>query len=196
MRKQQSTPEEQAGKQAGERSVCVCVCVCGGGGCGCDHVTACQCKGPRGLRCRHAVMRNCVAGVHSPGPCGPQPVTSQCWIRLQLHLINQHQLAARLHICQSSTAWTATVIFHHLSSSHSSLPDVCTPILLVPLLLSASAPSPRPPTLSASQAVRLSDFGTPGAALSGVHYLRNVADADSLLQGVAAAKAAGGQVRE
>jgi hypothetical protein len=44
------------------------------------------------------------------------------------------------------------------------------------------------------QAVRLSDFGTPGADLSGVHYLRSVADADALLQGVTAAKAAGGKV--
>lgn len=44
------------------------------------------------------------------------------------------------------------------------------------------------------QATRLSDFGTPGADLSGVHYLRNVADADSLLAGVETAKAAGGKV--
>lgn len=42
--------------------------------------------------------------------------------------------------------------------------------------------------------MRLSDFGTPGAELSGVHYLRKVADADALLQGVDAAKAAGGKV--
>jgi monodehydroascorbate reductase (NADH) len=42
--------------------------------------------------------------------------------------------------------------------------------------------------------VRLSDFKTPGAELSGVHYLRNVADGDSLLAGLAAAKAAGGKV--
>lgn len=44
------------------------------------------------------------------------------------------------------------------------------------------------------QAVRLSDFGTPGADLSGIYYLRNVADADAMLAGVQKAKAAGNKV--
>ncbi|KAF6255444.1 monodehydroascorbate reductase [Scenedesmus sp. NREL 46B-D3] len=39
--------------------------------------------------------------------------------------------------------------------------------------------------------VRMTDFKAPGADLSGIHYLRNVADADALLVAVEAAKAAG-----
>jgi hypothetical protein len=47
-----------------------------------------------------------------------------------------------------------------------------------------------------TQPIKLSDFGTPGAQLSGVQYLRNVADADQLLAGLATAKAGvgGGKV--
>jgi monodehydroascorbate reductase (NADH) len=44
------------------------------------------------------------------------------------------------------------------------------------------------------QPVRLSDFKAPGADLTGIHYLRNVADADALLAAVEAAKAAGNKV--
>lgn len=39
--------------------------------------------------------------------------------------------------------------------------------------------------------IDLRQFNTPGADLGGIYYLRNVADADILLHGVAAAKAAG-----
>jgi monodehydroascorbate reductase (NADH) len=42
--------------------------------------------------------------------------------------------------------------------------------------------------------MRLSDFKAPGAELAGIHYLRNVADADALLAAVEAAKAAGNKV--
>lgn len=50
-------------------------------------------------------------------------------------------------------------------------------------------------TLSFLQPSRLSDFGTPGADLAGIYYLRNVADADKLLAAVQTAKAAGNKVR-
>jgi len=40
----------------------------------------------------------------------------------------------------------------------------------------------------------LVDFKFPGAELEGVHYLRNVVDADSLVTAIASAKAAGGKV--
>lgn len=39
--------------------------------------------------------------------------------------------------------------------------------------------------------MRLSDFKTPGADLPGVHYLRNVEDADALLAAIAAVKQGG-----
>jgi hypothetical protein len=47
------------------------------------------------------------------------------------------------------------------------------------------------PPLHEQQPVRLSEFGVPGADLAGIHYLRNIADADALLEAIAATKAAG-----
>jgi hypothetical protein len=44
------------------------------------------------------------------------------------------------------------------------------------------------------QPVLLSDFKTPGADLQGVYYLRNERDAATLVDAIATAKAAGGQV--
>lgn len=45
------------------------------------------------------------------------------------------------------------------------------------------------------QPVTLADFKTPGAELGGVHYLRNVEDANALLEAIKACKAAGGKAR-
>lgn len=42
--------------------------------------------------------------------------------------------------------------------------------------------------------VNLADFKTPGADLKGVHYLRNVVDADALITAIAATKASNGKV--
>lgn len=42
--------------------------------------------------------------------------------------------------------------------------------------------------------IDLRQFNTPGADLSGIYYLRDVVDADKLLEGVAAAKAGGNKV--
>ncbi|KAI3437605.1 hypothetical protein D9Q98_000057 [Chlorella vulgaris] len=44
-----------------------------------------------------------------------------------------------------------------------------------------------------ARAVTLKDFKTPGADLKGVHVLRNVQDADSLIEAMQACKAAGGK---
>lgn len=44
------------------------------------------------------------------------------------------------------------------------------------------------------QVTRLEDFKTPGADLEGVYYLRKVADADALLEGIAEAKKKGPDV--
>lgn len=52
-------------------------------------------------------------------------------------------------------------------------------------------PPPLEPPLQPST---LADFRTPGADLKGVHYLRNVQDADSLIAAIADCKAAGGKV--
>lgn len=41
----------------------------------------------------------------------------------------------------------------------------------------------------------LADFKTPGADLGGVHYLRNVQDADSLLAAIQMCKEKGGKVQ-
>lgn len=52
-----------------------------------------------------------------------------------------------------------------------------------------------PPSLEPTlQPSTLADFRTPGADLKGVHYLRNVEDADSLIAAIADCKAAGGKV--
>jgi hypothetical protein len=40
----------------------------------------------------------------------------------------------------------------------------------------------------------LADFKTPGAELEGVHYLRNVEDADGLIVAMQACREAGGKV--
>lgn len=40
----------------------------------------------------------------------------------------------------------------------------------------------------------LADFKTPGAELEGVHYLRNVQDADALIAAIKKCKEAGGKV--
>eukprot|EP00198_Chlamydomonas_reinhardtii_P011135 XP_001700472.1 monodehydroascorbate reductase [Chlamydomonas reinhardtii] len=44
-----------------------------------------------------------------------------------------------------------------------------------------------------ARAVKLTEFGVPGADLSGIHYLRDVKDAESLVAAVAAAKEASGK---
>ncbi|KAG2438025.1 hypothetical protein HXX76_005639 [Chlamydomonas incerta] len=44
-----------------------------------------------------------------------------------------------------------------------------------------------------ARAVKLAEFGVPGADLSGIHYLRDVKDAESLVAAVAAAKEASGK---
>ncbi len=51
-------------------------------------------------------------------------------------------------------------------------------------------------TLTPLQPVHLTEFGVPGADLGGIHYLRNVVDAEGLVAAAAAAKDAGGQVRQ
>ena len=55
--------------------------------------------------------------------------------------------------------------------------------------LASNKPRHRPPV--PPQPVRLTDFNTPGADLPGVHYLRNVQDADSLIAAIAAVKQGG-----
>ena len=63
--------------------------------------------------------------------------------------------------------------------------SMCPP--LTPLLIGALI-------LVLVQAVRLSDFSTPGADLEGVFYLRDVADGQALLAAVEVAKAGSKQV--
>ena len=44
------------------------------------------------------------------------------------------------------------------------------------------------------QAMKLTDFGTKGADLKNIFYLRDTRDADAIVAGVAAAKKAGNKV--
>lgn len=69
-------------------------------------------------------------------------------------------------------------------------------LLALPVPIPLNPPAPAcVRTLTPLQPVYLTEFGVPGADLGGIHYLRNVVDAEGLVAAAAATKEAGGQVR-